>query len=374
MIPCPNCGATARNGAKFCTTCGTRLGGVTPVPAPVASRATSDDEPTPPNTTSTWPWATASDEAETIAPATAEPAKTTADWDWPAPFSASATTAIAPDSPSSDHEAVGPDSFAEADASTPVESTPSPSEHEELSAWAAQWSLDPAQDDGGTESTDVVADVDDGPSTDIPGDPSAIETAVAVATADSIDASSPTGSLAQADEHMGAVDMASTSQGAPADRSGLPSASEDVPEPNDAPFDSVSELPASGNDAPVVAPWSETDVPANPPTPILAASNAHRATELLDELRALLTSGDEAPESSDLPTPIASALRHALGAETSFDALQVAASQADAHPRDLYALMELGRQSTQILTLLAERDRLRATITDLLGTTTASES
>ncbi|MGC4108174.1 MAG: hypothetical protein QM753_17760, partial [Thermomicrobiales bacterium] len=74
------------------------------------------------------------------------------------------------------------------------------------------------------------------------------------------------------------------------------------------------------------------------------------------------------------PAAVLAPLQGALGERVNYDALRAIVTQAEASPRDLYAMMDLGRHTGEILALLDERDRLRAAIDAALTAGDTSES
>ena len=77
MLTCSNCGTSVREGAKFCTSCGTRLNDTVATPETTSTwmAATTTPEPTP-------------DEGETVETATEEPVIEEPVVEEPAPASA----------------------------------------------------------------------------------------------------------------------------------------------------------------------------------------------------------------------------------------------------------------------------------------------
>ena len=144
MQTCSNCGATSRDGAKFCTTCGSRLNEVIDSDAPSGWQSYSESEET------AFGPALTDDEVDTEAgdintsPAEAPPAATSS-WSW------GQTVDEAPESVA--------EFETEIDAVAEAESTDS----ESLSSWANRWSDSAAEDPAPASEPEyeVTADVDE---------------------------------------------------------------------------------------------------------------------------------------------------------------------------------------------------------------------
>ena len=99
-----------------------------------------------------------------------------------------------------------------------------------------------------------------------------------------------------------------------------------------------------------------------------------RAVSLLNELRDLLPLLAGTEEGS-VPNPAAilAPLKEIPGPSmVGGDALRAAIEAARANPRDLYAMMELGQHTGEMLALLDERDHLRAAIDAAIAAGTAT--
>lgn len=374
MITCPNCGATARNGAKFCTTCGTRLTGITPAgqtpPAP-ATAATTSTSSTDTNKTSIWSWpATTEPPAAEAGPIPApEPASAASadEWDWPAPFSVgTAATMGEPTIETDSTDEATEDPALDDDLSSP---TAPETEADALSSWAAQWDAGPTDAATAVTSSTDADFVSGDASNDQDQQHEGISAAERVdptpdaapmepldeAAEPVADVVSPADDREEASESAVSGDLMQENAG----EQGIPVVSENTAHDESA----VQTIPDPAR------------VPANDhATSRIAGGTAPRAIALLDELRELLSSSNDIDaEDSALPTAVAASLREALEAGGAFDALHTVATHAKENPRDLYAMMDLGRHTSDILALIAERDRLRAAIASALATTPSPE-
>ncbi|MGC4190018.1 MAG: zinc ribbon domain-containing protein [Thermomicrobiales bacterium] len=374
METCPNCGAVARPGAKFCTTCGTRLGGIATVSPTLASEMSA---PSPAGTTATttWSWGTpaAAPDPEPARPeqtATADDsADAASDWDWPAPFSA-------PSPSEARDDAAGPgdvdtssalvDTPIAEPAEQPAAATDSATEDDAadaLSSWAARWN---AETGSWKETNESTSDEDSDEDVESPSSQTESPAGIEGAPAGLDGTDEP-----EADEIPALPDMGTIEQPAEA--------------PDDPAFAGIEGAPAGAPEALVVAgaiadeaePTPDSSAEPDAATPIAAPAVAPadadtdagvgaqaRAASLLDELRSLLpqlaTAGSETAGIN--PEAVLAPLQGVRGERAAYDALRTAATQADANPRDLYAMMDLGRHTGEILALLDERNRLLAAI------------
>jgi hypothetical protein len=141
MQTCSNCGATSREGAKFCTTCGSRLNPVVDASATSGweSYAATDETRVASAMTESEPEAPQQAPVEAEKPewaSTDEPA-TTSTWSW-------GQSVV-------DEPAVAADANAEAESET-ANVQEDKSDDAVLSSWANQWDA-PAEIDAATEST-----------------------------------------------------------------------------------------------------------------------------------------------------------------------------------------------------------------------------
>ncbi|MGN6484900.1 MAG: zinc ribbon domain-containing protein [Thermomicrobiales bacterium] len=361
METCPNCGAVARPGAKFCTTCGTRLSGLAApsreipraeAPAP-AVEAAPFAAPSPSVGDAAWGRPAelqAPVEPEQASPNTEQPVSTPV-WTWPTPAAGDAQDASAQPGDVDTSSAL-----VDAPGSAMVETDED--EAQQLSSWAARWNEDVQAGDGDTASTSRV-DADEDATEGIEGSPAGLPVpADAVDAEDEVPTLPDMGTIDLPDEQPGEQGFAGI-EGAPA---GDPDAQTVAPEVTPA----SSELadPASvdgGETAPLLA----------PARPIAYSATQRyakeRATILVDELRGLLPHlADATIDGRPTPATVCEVLQGALEPRAETDALRAAVRQAQANPRDLYAMMDLGRQAGAIAALLDERDRLRAAIEETI--------
>jgi len=327
MERCPNCGAPARLGAKFCTTCGHRIANGEAVESVAAADAADGgigaaDEAAG----STWsPGGTSTVAAEPepdvellpVAPAAEHPAE----------------VAIAPDS--AEPAAV------EADAADHVLSsswpTPAPS------PWSASWPGAGTADEPGTAppASESEAAPPNGKAPVPSGWPP--------------DGLGSDGPIAGADQFT-ATEAPAFSGEAPLTEEVQASAEEPAPGAAAVAAGPASSLFVATPEARPVSGSAET-VP-----PLAAeADPVARAVALLDELRSLLPG--LAPVGPALP-PIADALEQALPArDTSLDRfadLRAAMQHARDHPRDIDTVLELSRRVDNVIALIDDYDRLVA--------------
>ncbi|MGC4105712.1 MAG: zinc ribbon domain-containing protein [Thermomicrobiales bacterium] len=399
METCPNCGAVARPGAKFCTTCGTRLGGLTTPVAettsiftPAASVASTPEPSETTAPTDSWSWGTPSSAPEPAAKPEAPAGETPAEpedapsWNWAAPAQDAATEP------------------GDADTSSALVDAPAfplddDEEAAQLSSWAARWNAEtgtwrestsdstPASTEEGIEGapagmvlTDASLPEEEAPTLpdtgaiELPaeepgdpafvgiegapaGDPEALVVAEEIATEDA-PAETPPADIAEAAMETPESDVIEI-----ADVADVEAVAEETPEPDVFAPVAVAETPAPNPVAEPVAAVTGGDVQV-------------RAASLLDELRALLPQLTAATATGEgvNPAAVLAPLQGALGERVNYDALRAIVTQAEASPRDLYAMMDLGRHTGEILALLDERDRLRAAIDAALTAGDTSES
>lgn len=355
MERCSNCGAATRPGAKFCTSCGTRLNldqaSTRPAdpawsdasPAQetqVATPAVETPEPTsiseivtpPPHwdavledprknaeESATGETATGSDEGATNTPVSAEEGSS---WSgrWP-----SGTTDL------DDGEAVT--SGETVSAASPVETEPDTSEGSAAAASASAFRTPRRWSWGGK------SDNEDGTSMTI--SPSLSADATSSST------NSPEGSVwANPVTNRSADEVTGT----PAQDAGVTDTI-DTGSPVDA-------LPTSeGDDAGMVAGASA----------IGDADARQQATVLIDELRGLIWKIGEDESASDGASGI-NALRHVRGETPNFSDLRGVIEAVREDPRDIDALRDLGRQAGRLQELLESHDRLTSALDDAIRT------
>lgn len=384
METCPNCGAVARPGAKYCTICGTRLRGGEVAPSAPAAPASASGSST---VTATEPF--------TVAPTTA-PAGETASWAWgatpspaPDPEAPSATTSDATNDHDHDHSAgtwpvsaTAPTALSasttgeerapgDVDTSSALVDAPATAltapddDADGLSSWAARWNADawsgPDSGSGGAAQGEEAAGVE--------GALAGMPTPSGEAVPDDLPVLPDTGAIDLPEEEPGDPGFTGI-EGAPAGDPDALAVTEEIAQDG---------APAgSGDDRTGVA-AAGAAFAARPARPVVYTAiqrDAHeRAARLVDELRGLMpqlidATGDGTPA----PATVRAVLSGALGTRTDDAALRKAVRQAEANPRDLYAMMDLGRQVGTISALIEERDRLRAAVEEAIDAIHEPES
>lgn len=316
MERCPNCGAPARPGAKFCTTCGYRL----PVTIPVTDQ-----------------------------PEAAGQASSTAASSWPPPLQrddAAASDQSGAASVSDESEATAETSF-----TIPVSSS---------------------DDDSSGEQSDTVAvsvaELDTASMSDTtPEEASSTDSVVSSTWT----ASSSSSSWGSAQPEPAAADIASSSVDASTEidevsveqssESGDTGATAAVTEES-----IVVDEPASQYEG-----WSRAVVEELAPPSSDHGTNVARATALLDELRMLLpvlNSGS----SSDVGERVANELEAALsGTREEGDdraSLRAALTEARDNPRDIQTILGLSQQADAAIALLDDYDRLVSAVRHAIHT------
>lgn len=367
METCPNCGAVARPGAKFCTTCGTRLSGLAapsreipraeaPAPAFAPPALATTPLSSPGSGSDSWGSPSPTPDAEP-GQAPAEPASPPA-WTWPAPAAdTTSDTASQPgnvDTSSALVDASGSGNVADDDA-----------EAEQLSSWAARWNEDAR---AGQDDTASPSHAEEAPTEGIEGAPAGLPVpADAVDAEDELPTLPDTGTIDLPTEQPGEQGFAGI-EGAPAGDPDAQAIAQEVTTPD--PLDRAGAAFANGGEA--------TGLLA-PTRPIAYSATQRyakeRASTLVDELRSLLPHlADATIDGRPTPATVCEVLKGALEPRAETDALRAAVQQAQANPRDLYAMMDLGRQAGAIAALLDERDRLRAAIEETIDAVGEPES
>jgi hypothetical protein len=299
MERCPNCGAPARPGAKFCTTCGFRLSESSATSDPAADEATADpSRALPPNPDDDSPLSPTVDEFGQ------DPAAAAASGEIGETDRATANDGL----PAQDSEDEAP-----ADADQVLSSSwPAP----EAAAWSSEWQT-------GDNSSETEPEPD--------------RSAEPAPEADAIAAwPPPPASIELEAEEEVESSIENVDEQAPANEFGEPPSSEAIP------------LPASGYESP-------SDAAAR------AASLLDELRALLPELSAPAPApaADLEPIAADLEAAIA-ALDEAEAAEQA--ALRVAMDEARTRPRDIDTVLDLSRRVDAVIALIDAHDRCVAAI------------
>lgn len=307
MEKCPNCGAAVRPGARFCTSCGTRL--IDP------SATATPSTPAPAAETETWVATPAvQPEAGSSGTGERETPDTFAGWghsggNWSATESGASTPA---------------DRFGAALASTARESTETASTSDEF-GWGKPA---PATDDRFASWSTAY-----GPTSE----------------------SEPTGEAATSDE-VAVVESATI-----ADETTPASATDDAGL-SEGGANEVDDLSGDEN---IAAGGPDSGIAAGRPSD--QSDTRQRATTLVDELRELIwTIGEQAPVSADDATDIRNALSAARGHVSDFSDLEGVITAVRESPRDIDALRELGNQAPRLEELLESHGRLTAALDDAI--------
>lgn len=211
------------------------------------------------------------------------------------------------------------------------------------------------------------------------GDPEAIDGAAAIAA----DAGSTADSEASHAEPSSDVLAAAVTSTEPHDDPGATTTSAelgasgpdelvgmDVAAPDASAEPAIAAAPVAGEataDA-GIAPVSDPLSTARSGVAAVGGNARARAAALLDEVRSLLphlsSGGDNAGANA---SAILAPLQDVERTPVTYEALRAIVTEAEANPRDLYAMMDLGRHTGDILALIDERDRLRAAIDQALA-------
>lgn len=322
MERCPNCGAPARPGAKFCTTCGYRLPATVP----------------------------ANDQPET----TGQVASTAAS-SWPAPLPRPDEAASYDQSASSATEPAA-DTSTESGFTIPITSSDDTTDERELDVTASETDTETLTES--VAETIIEASPDEASSTDsvvsstwTAGSTSSGSTwgTAASSATEAGDASNATETVVEAvesDATVDQIDLASTT-GTTVDAAVT---EESV----------VVEEPASQYEG-----WSVSTVETLAPPSADHGTNVARATALLDELRLLLPAlnhGDANPAGERIASELEAAL--AANGESGDDrqALRAALTEARDNPRDIQTILGVAQQADAAITLLDDYDRLASAV------------
>lgn len=304
MEKCPNCGAAVRAGAKFCTSCGTRL-----IDTPVATAgAPAPAEETQVAAPAVQPEASGTD---TDKPGTSD---TFAGWGRSGGgWSTSGGTTMSPADrfeaalDATERESTGTTSKASDDFGW---GKPAPATDDRFASWSAAYGTTGEPGTAGPEAGEVVA----------------VESAT-VASPD--------------EEPASATDSAGFTEGG-ADEVDYLSGDENIA--------------AGGPDSGIAAgrPSDQSDA-------------RQRATTLVEELRELIWKiGEQAPAATGDTTDVRNALSAARGHVSDFSDLESAISAVRESPRDIDALRELGAQAPRLEELLESHARLTAALDDAI--------
>lgn len=366
MEKCPHCGAATRPGAKFCTSCGTRL------EEPAAKLDTS--------------WSDSSGENETLV---ATPAVFVADATQEAdnPTGARDPQELPPDQAESNNDNDAPedkeDSVRPREDSLAAASEAGASVNDEDLGWGSKWPAAP---------------------TTLPGDDSpanrfeeALNSSDPEPAADASDVSNEQtfpersvwswGAPADADD-SNETESAQTPSGeskedAPASSWSTPKSTDDkleevatesktiLPGTDAAGFSGAGEVDALSGDESISGDHPTWESPIAVSTEAadeaaFAEDSRSRATALIDELRGLIWQIDEDEGATgDTPT-IVSKLKRARGATSDFSDLERVIGAVKEHPRDIDALRDLGQQADRLQELLDSHTTLTAVIEDAI--------
>lgn len=337
MDKCFNCGAAVRPGAKFCTSCGTRL-----IDNPAAPASTATTTTTSQPETSSWSGAASADETQIAAPAAAPetPATTSGQPDDAAPFATWRRASSGWDATSSGDTgttASPADRFeaaldaAKAREEEPAPSaeksdfgwgTPAPSTEDRFASWSAAYGTT-----GSTTPDDVPATepeiVDEKEGEVIAVESETVTASDEPATATTTDAAGFT----EGGDHE--VDYLSGDEN----------------------------IAAGGPDSGIAAgrPSDQSDA-------------RQRATTLVEELREMIWKiGEQEPVAAGDMTGIRNALSAARGHTPDFSDLERAISAVRESPRDIDALVQLGSHAARLEELLESHSRLTSALDDAIS-------
>ncbi len=304
MEKCPNCGAAVRSGAKFCTSCGTRL--IDP-----STTATAPGTPAPAEETQIAAPAV-QPEADTTATSEGETSGTFAGWG--SSGSGWGTTEGSTSTPADRFGAALDSTERESAETTNDESgwgKPAPVTDDRFASWSAAY--------GATSESEQIQD--DANS----GDVVAVESAT---IADEAESTSTTDNAGFTEGGANEVDYLSGDEN----------------------------IDVGGPDSGIAAgrPSDQSDA-------------RQRATTLVEELRELIWKiGEQAPASTGDTTDIRNALSTARGHVSDFSDLEGVISAVRESPRDIDALRELGSQAPRLEELLESHSRLTAALDDAI--------
>lgn len=351
MERCPNCGAPAREGAKFCTTCGNRLtdqdGDEVAVPtATVAAPliASQPEQPFPDPAPPLWRSAEATEPPQSDATLSDQEADSSADAtaNHPPP-------SIAADSSPSDDEPPVADQVLS--SSWPASDAP---------RWSAAWggptvatTDEPDADSDDTRPTPAEGTEERDHSDAIDGESApSFEAFLADASSAPAEGASPTREVESDDDPFDPPAIPTAAAADPDDAVSSPYRDDDTATDDEA----EPRLVATSDDA-----FQPPPADAGPP------SLAH-ALDLLDELRSLLPTFAIAAPAIDTAA-IAEELELALSPDPSSAALtldltelRAAMENARDRPRDIDTVLDLSRRVDDVLALLDAHDRAVAAI------------
>lgn len=305
MEKCPNCGAAVRSGAKFCTSCGTRL--IDP-----SATATAPSTPAP------------TEETQIAAPAAQPEAGTTGTGEGETSESFAGWRSSGSSWGSTEGSASTPaDRFGAALDSTERESTettsdefgwgkPAPATDDRFASWSAAYGTT-------SENEPAAKDADT-------GDVVAVESAT---IAD------------EETESTATTDSAGFTEGG------------------------ANEVDYLSGDENIEIGGPDSGIAAGRPSD--QADARQRATTLVEELRELIWKiGEQTPASTGDTTDIRNALSAARGHVSDFSDLEGVITAVCESPRDIDALRELGGQAPRLEELLVSHSRLTAALDDAI--------
>ncbi len=346
MQECSNCGATVRDGAKFCTSCGTRLNDTT-TQNQVNSWALPDTDPTVVVTAVSPP----ADEPELASPE--------------------------PDTESSQgDEAESPATEPEPDTA-PVESAAS------VFSWswgstASSTDVEGVEGDDGSSPPPIEAD---DAAIDVTFDP--VDAAEAEVLADDPDTSDEPVAIPVPDEPEPVDDQSTAEAQDTVEDDSSTDESEDADDGGDATLAAWAGQWSEENGETVSTDAGE-DIVVTPAVPDAESEDttdedpADRAERLLDELKLIIPSlrqpraleeganaeGNTGLLGSSIPPGLLEEL-HEDGGDQSFDGVREAIEQAQANPRDIDSMIKLAANADRLKLLLDDRDRLAGKLLDI---------
>lgn len=359
MEKCPHCGAATRPGAKFCTSCGTRLAEPAVTPDTSWSNSAGENE-----TLVATPAASMSD-------ATREVANNASPQDWTSPSSDT-------DVSSPDGDETPEDTAEETETSSEESSTTADKTGETLSdddsGWGGKWPAAPTTPSNNESPADRFKDAlnGDDPEADISASSQQPFPERSVwswgAPTEANTASEAESAKAPSGDSEGDA-SASSWPTPPADDDKTDEVATEsetiVPGTDAAGFSGAGEVDALSGDESITADPRSWE-PSNAETKDASDDARSRATALIDQLRALIWQIDvDASATRDNPT-IVSNLRRARGVTRDFSDLEGVIGNVKEHPRDIDALRDLGQQADRLQELLDSHTTLTAVIEDAI--------
>lgn len=356
MERCPNCGAPARSGAKFCTTCGYRLTNdeteqaTAAAPDPSTGEAVLSADPFvpawPPPATDASPEESDPDGPDDLMVSSPDPGPEDTLTE-PEPDLAAEAADAAP----ADHvlSSSWPTAPSEAPAWSQEWGTPAPAPAPEANVPDASRPFSPVPDPLGESSADAAVSwpppiAGDGPESGQVAAPwSEGEASASLQEDDSAATENPDHDVAGSLDIPPPQDQGPTLEAIRATFTTTPEAR---------PIASSAAAPATPWDAPEVAADDEQ-------------GDVDRALALLDELRLLVPRLGSPPPGVDLDlvaADLAQAATPAPGARSDFSELRSAMQNARDRPRDIDTVLDLSRQVEDVDALLDAYDRMRAAI------------